>query len=131
MFAGSIERKKIRDAEAAKRRAEIAASKREKEKRAAERRANLLKTQAENRAEQARKSALRRNRSAQNSEDASTGFKKFLNENILGTKTQLKSGGKVKKGYKKGCSVKKGYKSGGKVRGAGCVTKGVRPCKMR
>ena len=42
-----------------------------------------------------------------------------------------KKGGKVKKGYKKGCSVKKGYKSGGKVRGAGCVTKGVRPCKMR
>lgn len=42
-----------------------------------------------------------------------------------------KKGGKVKKGYKKGCSVKKGYKSGGKVRGSGCVTKGVRPCKMR
>jgi hypothetical protein len=42
-----------------------------------------------------------------------------------------KSGGKVKKGYKKGCGVKKSYKSGGKVRGAGCVTKGVRPCKMR
>ena len=39
----------------------------------------------------------------------------------------FKKGGKVKKGR----SVKKGYKSGGKVRGAGCVTKGVRPCKMR
>jgi len=40
---------------------------------------------------------------------------------------KMKKGGKVKKGR----SVKKGYKSGGKVRGAGCVTKGVRPCKMR
>jgi hypothetical protein len=24
----------------------------------------------------------------------------------------------------------KGYKAGGKVRGAGCAKKGVRPCKM-
>ena len=32
---------------------------------------------------------------------------------------------------KKGGRVKKSYKSGGKVRGSGCVTKGVRPCKMR
>ncbi|MDA9771449.1 hypothetical protein N9D02_10490 [Emcibacteraceae bacterium] len=66
-----------------------------------------------------------------NMEKQNEGIKNFFNKYVLGEKTQLKSGGRVKKGYKKGCSVKKGYKSGGKVRGAGCVTKGVRPCKMR
>jgi len=79
----------------------------------------------ENRLENQRKKAFA------NMEKQNEDIKDFFNKNILGRKTQLKSGGRVKKGYKKGCSVKKGYKSGGKVRGAGCVTKGVRPCKMR
>ena len=46
--------------------------------------------------------------------------------------TELMMGGKVKK-YKAGgsaCGTKK-MASGGKVRGAGCATKGVRPAKMR
>jgi len=43
----------------------------------------------------------------------------------------MMGGGKVK-GYKSGgraCGTKK-MKTGGKVRGAGCATKGVRQCKM-
>ena len=47
-------------------------------------------------------------------------------------KGKMKAGGKVKK-YKAGgsaCGTKK-MAAGGKVRGAGCATKGVRPCKMR
>lgn len=35
---------------------------------------------------------------------------------------EMACGGKVHK--------KKGYKKGGKVRGSGCATKGVKPCKM-
>ena len=44
---------------------------------------------------------------------------------------EMMMGGKVK-GYKAGgsaCGTKK-MASGGKVRGAGCATKGVRQCKM-
>ena len=44
---------------------------------------------------------------------------------------QMKGGGMAKKGYAMGGVMKKkGMKKGGKVRGAGIVSKGVRPAKM-
>jgi membrane protein involved in colicin uptake len=138
IFAREIEVNRRRKEELAKRRARFAAAKLEEEKRDAQRLKARRERQAENRAERDRKAALLKEKQARNSARAAknraetaTNIKNFFNENVLGPNGQLKSGGKVKKGYKKGCSVKKGYKSGGKVRGAGCVTKGVRPCKMR
>jgi hypothetical protein len=96
MFGGAEERRKARMANNAKELTEYRKSQKE-----------LLEKQRE--------------KALANREKQNEGIKDFFNKNILGRKTQLKSGGRVKKGYK----------SGGKVRGAGCVTKGVRPCKMR
>lgn len=59
-------------------------------------------------------------------EDEEMPSKKRRTQPVMPPKSKLKGGGMASS-----CgSKKKGYAKGGKVRGAGCATKGTRPCKM-